>query len=97
MRSFRMASALVVLLAAARVLAQPPPPGAWSCSGCHLASPGAAGAPASLAGRKAADIAGAVADFRTGRRPATVMDRIAKGFSDDEIAAIAAWWQDQRP
>jgi len=29
--------------------------------------------------------------FRSGERPATVMGRIAKGFSDDEIRAIAAW------
>jgi cytochrome c553 len=34
--------------------------------------------------------------FRNGGRPATVMDRIAKGFSDDEIAAIAAWYAAQR-
>ena len=27
--------------------------------------------------------------FRTGSRPATVMDRIAKGFTDEEIAVIA--------
>jgi cytochrome c553 len=30
--------------------------------------------------------------FRSGQRPATVMDRIAKGFSDDEIEAIEAWF-----
>jgi cytochrome c553 len=29
--------------------------------------------------------------FRTGQRQATVMDRIAKGFNDDETRAIAAW------
>jgi cytochrome c553 len=29
--------------------------------------------------------------FRSGERPSTVMRRIAKGFSDDEIQAIAAW------
>jgi cytochrome c553 len=29
--------------------------------------------------------------FQEGTKPATVMDRIAKGFSDEEIAAIAAW------
>jgi len=29
--------------------------------------------------------------FRSGERPSTVMGRIAKGFSDDEIHAIAAW------
>jgi cytochrome c553 len=30
--------------------------------------------------------------FRAGSRPATVMDRIAKGFTEAEIAAIAAWY-----
>jgi len=34
--------------------------------------------------------------YRSGQRPATVMDRIAKGFSDDEIKAIAAWFRAQR-
>ena len=29
--------------------------------------------------------------FRTGGREATVMGRIAKGFTDDETRAIAAW------
>jgi cytochrome c553 len=29
--------------------------------------------------------------FRTGERQATVMDRIANGFTDDETRAIAAW------
>lgn len=28
-------------------------------------------------------------EFKTDRRPATVMNRIAKGYSDDQIAAIA--------
>jgi cytochrome subunit of sulfide dehydrogenase len=34
--------------------------------------------------------------FRSGQRSATVMDRIAKGFSDMEIDAIAEWYQAQR-
>jgi sulfide dehydrogenase cytochrome subunit len=29
--------------------------------------------------------------FRSGEKPATVMDRIAKGFSDEETRAIADW------
>jgi cytochrome c553 len=29
--------------------------------------------------------------FRSGGRPSTVMGRIAKGFTDTEIQAIAAW------
>jgi cytochrome c553 len=34
--------------------------------------------------------------FRTGARPATVMDRIAKGFSDEETRAIATWLGQKR-
>jgi cytochrome c553 len=34
--------------------------------------------------------------FRSGQREATVMGRIAKGYSAAEIEAIAAWYQGQR-
>jgi cytochrome c553 len=44
-----------------------------------------------LAGRKADDIVAAMQAFRAGQKPATVMDRIAKGFSDAEARAIADW------
>jgi cytochrome c553 len=47
-------------------------------------------------GREPAEIVAAMQAFRAGERPATVMDRIAKGFSDDEIRAIAAWLGGQR-
>ena len=70
-----------------------PPPGAASCSGCHAAKPTSPAQPPSLNGRNADDIVATVRAFRAGERPATLMDRIAKGFSDDEIAAIAAWYQ----
>jgi sulfide dehydrogenase cytochrome subunit len=69
------------------VAAAPPPPGASSCSGCH----GGAAPPPVLTGRDAADIVAALDAFRAGTRPATVMDRIAKGFSHDESVAIAVW------
>ena len=44
-----------------------------------------------LRGQNPADIVAAMQAFRSGERPSTVMGRIAKGFSDDEIRAIAAW------
>jgi cytochrome subunit of sulfide dehydrogenase len=67
------------------------PPGASSCTGCH-AEGSAMGA---LAGRPEAEIAGALEAFRTGTRPATLMNRIAKGFDADESRAIAAWFAAQ--
>ena len=72
------------------------PPGASSCSGCHPATAGVATPVPRLAGRDAAQITTAMTEFRTGKRPATVMDRIAKGFTDDETKAIAAFFAAQK-
>ena len=72
------------------------PPGAASCSGCHSAGTIAASPVARLYGRDAGEIVAAMAGFRDGSRPATVMNRIAKGFSDDESRAIAAWLAAQK-
>jgi len=87
-----LAAALVLLPAGAAAAPSPAraPPGAEACSGCHPASR-AEGAPPPLSGAPAEQIAAAMRAFRTGERPATVMDRIARGFSDEEIRAIAAW------
>ena len=49
-----------------------------------------------LAGLDRAAIVRAMQEFRAGTRTGTVMDRIAKGFTDDEIQAIAAWYAAQR-
>jgi cytochrome c553 len=73
-----------------------PPAGAAGCSGCHAASAGVASPVPRLAGRDPADIVKAMQEFRAGTRSATVMDRIAKGFTDDEVRAIAAWVASQR-
>ena len=72
------------------------PPGAASCSGCHPANANVDTPVPRLAGQTPAAIMAAMQAFRTGGRPATVMDRIAKGFSDDEVKAIAAWYGAQR-
>jgi cytochrome c553 len=50
----------------------------------------------SLRGQNSAEIVAAMQAFRAGERPSTVMGRIAKGFSDDEIRAIAAWAAEPR-
>jgi sulfide dehydrogenase cytochrome subunit len=72
------------------------PAGAVACSGCHPARAGVDSPVPRLIGRDAGQIAAAMADFRTGRRPGTIMDRIAKGFTEDETQAIAAWFAAQK-
>ncbi len=71
------------------------PAGASSCGGCH-APPGVDTAVPTLHGRSAADITAHMQSFRSGSQPSTVMDRIAKGFSDAEVEAIAAWYARQK-
>jgi cytochrome c553 len=91
----RITSALVcALLLPVAAFAQSPegPPGASSCSGCHAASANAEPAVPPLVGQPVADIVRAMHEFRAGTRPATVMGRIAKGFNDQEIDAIAVWF-----
>jgi len=72
------------------------PAGVAACSNCHPRSAGGEPVLAPLAGRSANEIVGAMDAFRSGKRPATVMDRIAKGFTADETAAIAAWYAAQK-
>ena len=72
------------------------PPGALACSGCHPPARTAGAAVPPLTGRNAADIVEAMAAFKSGQRPATVMNLVAKGFSDDEVKAIAAWYGAQK-
>jgi sulfide dehydrogenase cytochrome subunit len=90
-RALAAAIGLASIAAAAGASAEPPP-GAAACSGCHPASPRMTSPVPRLSGLDQAAIVTAMQDFRSGKRPATVMDRIAKGFTDEEIQAIAAWY-----
>jgi sulfide dehydrogenase cytochrome subunit len=70
---------------------------ASACAACHgtQGKPVAGSTVAALAGRPAQDIQDAMAQFRDGKRPATVMHQIAKGYSDAEVAAIAGYFSKQ--
>ena len=88
-------AALAVLLGSSAALADGPA-GAASCSGCHAANTRVETPVPPLKGRSQADIADAMLDYKSGKRAGTIMDRIAKGFSDEEIRAIAAWYAGQK-
>lgn len=98
MKTLYVAIGIATILAWSSPLlaASEPPPGAASCSGCHTAGTVPASPVSRLYGRDAGDIMTAMTGFRDGSLPATVMSRIAKGFSDDELRAIAAWLAAQK-
>jgi cytochrome subunit of sulfide dehydrogenase len=72
------------------------PPGSVSCSGCHAARADVQSAIPRLNGRNASELVQQMAAFRSGQRPATIMDQIAKGYSEAEIQAIADWYAAQQ-
>jgi cytochrome subunit of sulfide dehydrogenase len=73
-----------------------PPPGALSCSGCHPPAPAAGILVPALNGKPATEIVTQMAAFASGAQASTVMGRIAKGFNEDEVKAIAAWYAAQK-
>ena len=94
MTRLTVALAFVMLSAAAQGVDAPT--GAASCSGCHAANPRVETAVPLLNGRPAADTTSQMIAFKAGQRPGTIMGRIAKGYSEDEIRAIAAWYEAQK-
>lgn len=84
-----LGAALAAILTSAAAAGAPP--GAESCSGCHAVPTRADAAIPALDRRGADAILAAMLAFRRGEGNPTVMDRIARGFTEPEIRAIAAW------
>lgn len=62
---------------------------AATCSGCHGANADGSGGIPGLKGQQQAYLADQLKAFKGGSRPATVMNRLAKGYTDEEIAGLA--------
>ena len=87
---------LAAWLCAVPALADPAPLAAQGCLGCHGPNGAGIGAGARLAGRDAAQLDAMLREFRTDARPATIMNRIARGYTEAELAAVAAFFAAQR-
>ncbi|OAB55563.1 hypothetical protein AY600_08580 [Phormidium willei BDU 130791] len=62
---------------------------AGTCAGCHGAELGGSGAIPTLRGHSAEYIRFQLTVLKSGERQATVMNRLAAGYSDAEIDALA--------
>ena len=65
---------------------------AAACSNCHGTQGIALDGMESLAGQKKEDLAKKMMDFKTGKKPATVMHRLSKGYSDEQIDQLASYF-----
>ena len=70
---------------------------AATCANCHGTNGNARGEMSPLAGVPAAQIVAAFNDFKSGARPATIMHQISKGYTDEQIRLMAAYFAVQKP
>ncbi|PTM51906.1 c-type cytochrome [Phreatobacter oligotrophus] len=85
---------LALALAPAAALAQsaPAPLIALSCAGCHGPAGAGEGSVPRIAGYDREAFVQSWAAFRANERPASIMNRIARGFTDAEVAELAAYF-----
>ncbi len=63
-----------------------------TCSGCHGTDGVSKGSAPSLAGLPAKHLAQALMDFKSGKRPGSIMPRIAKGYSEAEMHNVGKYF-----
>jgi len=96
---FRLIIAVAAAVAAGAAGAAAPDVGrdiAANCASCHGTDGRSRGGMPSLAGRDKVFIVERVREFRDGRRPSTVMQQLAKGYSDAQIEAAAAYFSTRK-
>jgi sulfide dehydrogenase cytochrome subunit len=65
---------------------------AQACAGCHGQAGAGQGQIPAIAGYDREAFAQVWSEFRDNQRPATIMNRIARGYTEDEVAALAAYF-----
>ena len=69
---------------------------AQACAGCHGQDGAGQGPIATIAGYDRDEFLAVWAQFRADERPATIMNRIARGYTEDEVAALADYFASLR-
>lgn len=67
-----------------------------SCEGCHGTYGRSPGAIPSIAGKSAEYLRDALEKFRSGEKPATVMNRHVNGYTEEEIRLISEYFSEQK-
>jgi cytochrome c553 len=65
---------------------------AYTCVGCHGNKGVSEGAIPSIDNLSAEQMAQAMQDYKSDKRPGTIMNRIAKGYTEEEIKAMADYF-----
>lgn len=65
---------------------------AATCANCHGTSGKSLGGMESLAGEPKEKLLQKLADFRSGAKPASIMHQISKGYTDEQLDLITAYY-----
>jgi len=68
---------------------------AANCANCHGTTGASGSAMPSLSGLKKEYVVEQMRAFRDGKRPATIMHQIAKGYTDDQTNGVAEYFARQ--
>lgn len=92
-RTTVLAAAAGVTMVAGPCAAQALPSSlALSCAACHGTDGKSPGSIPTINGRDVKEMKEALTGFKNGTRPATVMNRLAKGYTDQEIDELAEYF-----
>jgi len=69
---------------------------AAACANCHGTNGMSVQGMPNLAGQQRTYLVQQMQDFKTGKRPATIMHQLAKGYTDEQIEALAAYFSAQK-
>lgn len=72
------------------------PLAAQGCVGCHGVNGTGSPAGAAIAGQPKEALVAAMKAFRANERPGTIMGRVARGYTDAEIEAVADHFSKQK-
>ena len=69
---------------------------AATCANCHGTGGVSLGDVPSLAGKPREETVRMMQEFKSGARPGTIMNQLAKGYTDEQIDALAGWFAAQK-
>ena len=98
LRSTKWLAAAVLAAAAAGAHAQVNQIKVWAaaCANCHGTDGRAQPGMEALAGKDKDELLQKLLDFKAGRKPATIMHQLSKGYSDEQLAQIAGYFAAQK-
>jgi len=70
---------------------------AAACANCHGTDGRAQQGGFNLAGQNKDEMLAKLLAYKNGQRPATIMHQLAKGYTDEQLAQISAYFAAQKP